>query len=122
MTVLFFMLNLSAGVILMTFGVRFVQTGMERALGSSLRLWLTRAGRWRFTTAFAGTGLAIVLQSARKKHLSRLRNGISASILSSDLHLENLRGLKELNSQISSIAHPILTRSGLLQETRLIPR
>lgn len=57
---------------------------------------------------------------SRKKHLKRLANGDAASFDSSDVHLETLRGLKDVNSYYSSIAYPILYRSGQLLETRLI--
>ena len=59
-------------------------------------------------------------RQSRKKHLKRIRNGEEISLESSDLHLETLRALRELNSQIASIAYPILLRNGQLLETRLI--
>lgn len=57
---------------------------------------------------------------SRKKHLKRIRNSEEISLESSDLHLETLRSLKDLNSQIASIAYPILIRNGQLLETRLV--
>lgn len=59
-------------------------------------------------------------RQSRKKHLKRIRNGEEASLESSDLHLETLRALRELNSQIAAIAYPILLRNGQLLETRLV--
>ncbi len=59
-------------------------------------------------------------RNSRKKHLKRIRNNEEISLESSDLHLETLRALKDLNSQIGSIAYPILIRNGQLLETRLI--
>ncbi|NOX39779.1 MAG: Na/Pi cotransporter family protein [Alphaproteobacteria bacterium] len=59
-------------------------------------------------------------RKSRKKHLKRLREGAEASFESSDVHLETLRNLKELNSNIAAIAYPILYRGGQLLETRLI--
>jgi phosphate:Na+ symporter len=59
-------------------------------------------------------------RSSRKKHLKRIRLGEEISLESSDLHLETLRALKDLNSQIASIAYPILFRNGQLLETRLV--
>ena len=57
---------------------------------------------------------------SRKKHLKRLASGDGQSFDSSDIHLETLRGLKDINSYYSAIAYPILYRSGQLLETRLI--
>lgn len=59
-------------------------------------------------------------RSSRKGHLKRLSEGGSVSFESSDIHLETLRGLKDLNSQFSAVAYPILIRGGQLLETRLI--
>ena len=57
---------------------------------------------------------------SRKNHLRRLQDGRTESFESSDVHLETLRALRDLNSHISSIAYPILYRNGQLLETRLI--
>jgi phosphate:Na+ symporter len=59
-------------------------------------------------------------RKSRKKHLKRIRHNEEVSLESSDLHLETLRALKDLNSQIASIAYPILYRHGQLLETRLV--
>lgn len=56
----------------------------------------------------------------RRTHLRRLSQGTEVSFDSSDLHLETLRGLKEFNSRVASVAYPILYRKGQLLETRLI--
>ena len=56
---------------------------------------------------------------SHERHLDRLRSGSEESIDSSDLHLETVRGLKEINSLFASIAYPILTKNGQLLETRL---
>ena len=53
-------------------------------------------------------------------HLARLKSGEEASIDTSDLHLETVRALKEINSLFSTVAVPILSRSGQLRETRLV--
>ncbi len=58
-------------------------------------------------------------RSSRKLHLQRILNGSERSLESSDLHLETLRALKDLNSQIASVSYPILHRSGQLLENRL---
>ena len=59
-------------------------------------------------------------RKSRKRHLKRLREGAEESLESSDIHLETLRALKDLNSQIAAIAYPILVRGGQLLETRLV--
>lgn len=64
--------------------------------------------------------MAMRERKSRKRHLKRLREGIETSFESSDIHLETLRALRQLNSQISAIAYPILYRSGQLLETRLV--
>ncbi|MCP4383026.1 MAG: Na/Pi cotransporter family protein [Hyphomicrobiales bacterium] len=57
---------------------------------------------------------------SRKHHLTRLQTGSEASIESSNLHLETLTALKDINSQITSIAYPILYRAGQLLDSRLV--
>ncbi len=57
---------------------------------------------------------------SRKRHLQRLSDGRSDSFESSDVHLETLRALRDLNGHISAVAYPILYRNGQLLETRLI--
>ena len=66
------------------------------------------------------TEMARVERSSRKKHLKRLGKGEETSFDSSDIHLETLRALREINSLIATVAYPILHRSGQLLETRLI--
>ena len=59
-------------------------------------------------------------RSSRKKHLRRLSEGSETSFESSDMHLEILRVLREINSHVASVCYPILYRGGQLLETRLI--
>jgi phosphate:Na+ symporter len=59
-------------------------------------------------------------RKSRKKHLRRLSEGSENSLETSDIHLETLRALKELNSQIAAVAYPILYKHGQLLETRLV--
>lgn len=59
-------------------------------------------------------------RSSRKKHLRRLSDGSKTSFASSDIHLEALRVLREINSHVASVCYPILYRGGQLLETRLI--
>ncbi len=60
-------------------------------------------------------------QDSRKAHLKRLTAGDADSLGSSDIHLETAYSLKELNSWIVTVAHPILHREGQLLTTRLAP-
>ncbi len=59
-------------------------------------------------------------RKSRKLHLARLQNGREESFETSDMHLETLRALRDINGHISAIAYPILYRNGQLLETRLI--
>ena len=59
-------------------------------------------------------------RKSRKRHLKRLARGGASSFDSSDLHLETLRALKDLNAHFAEVAYPILYRNGQLLETRLI--
>lgn len=53
------------------------------------------------------------------RHLERLQSGMTQSIETSDIHLEAVRALKEINSLMASVAYPLLTQSGDLLESRL---
>ena len=64
--------------------------------------------------------MARMERSSRKKHLRRLSDGDTDSAKSSDIHLETAYTLKEFNSWIISVAHPILAREGQLLATRLV--
>lgn len=59
-------------------------------------------------------------RTSRKRHLMRLQKGNAESFETSDIHLETLRALREVNSHISAVAYPILYKTGQLLETRLI--
>ncbi|MGR3290388.1 MAG: Na/Pi cotransporter family protein [Paracoccaceae bacterium] len=59
-------------------------------------------------------------RQSRKQHLKRLSEGGSVSVETSDIHLETLRGLKDLNNLCANVAYPLLYRNGQLLETRLI--
>ena len=61
-----------------------------------------------------------LVQDSSKNHLERLRQGIPASIQSSDMHLEIVRALKELNSLVTTMAYPRLKETGDLLESRLV--
>lgn len=56
------------------------------------------------------------------RHLARLRGGQETTIETSDIHLEIVRSLKEINSLLVKVAYPILTENGDLLESRLSAR
>ena len=58
-------------------------------------------------------------RESHDRHLKRLQSGTPQSIDTSDLHLEVVRALKEINSLLASVAYPLLTESGDLLESRL---
>ena len=64
--------------------------------------------------------MARMERSSRKKHLRRLSANDPDSFSSSDIHLETAYSLKEFNSWVISVAHPILAREGQLLSTRLV--
>lgn len=58
-------------------------------------------------------------RDSRERHLRRLQSGRMESIETSDIHLEVLRALKEVNSLLVSLAYPVLAERGELLESRL---
>ncbi len=54
------------------------------------------------------------------QHFARVAAGRAESVASSSLHLDVLRDLKRVNSYLTSVAYPILERSGELAESRLV--
>ena len=58
-------------------------------------------------------------QNLQRLHLGRLREGLTESIETSNIHQETLRALKQINTAFSIIANPILTETGDLLDSRL---
>jgi phosphate:Na+ symporter len=56
---------------------------------------------------------------AGDRHFARLRSGRAESIETSSIHVDIIRDLKRINSHLTSVAYPILERSGELSESRL---
>jgi phosphate:Na+ symporter len=56
---------------------------------------------------------------AAENHFARLREGLTASVETSSLHLDILRDLKRIFSHICSIAYPVLEAAGELRSSRL---
>jgi phosphate:Na+ symporter len=61
-------------------------------------------------------------QMLQRQHLGRLREGLTESIETSNIHQETLRALKQVNSAFSIVAHPILLGTGDLLDSRLSER
>ena len=57
-----------------------------------------------------------------ERHLKRLEKGAERSIETSDIHIETVRTLKQINSLLATMAYGILTGSGELLDTRLAGR
>jgi phosphate:Na+ symporter len=60
-----------------------------------------------------------VEQAAAEAHFARLREGRTASVETSSLHIDILRDLKRIHSHICSVAYPALEAAGELQPSRL---
>ncbi len=60
-----------------------------------------------------------VEQRLERKHLTRLRQGLTESIETSAIHIDLLRSLKVLNTAFAMIAYPLLKEQGELLESRL---
>ncbi|MGX9356683.1 Na/Pi cotransporter family protein [Roseobacteraceae bacterium S113] len=60
-----------------------------------------------------------VEQKLQRSHIGRLREGLSESIETSNIHQETLRALKQINAAFSMVGHPILLKSGDLLKSRL---
>lgn len=63
--------------------------------------------------------MRVLERQSHDSHLKRLQSGTPESIETSNLHLEAVRALKEINSLLVTVAYPILTESGDLLESRL---
>ncbi len=66
--------------------------------------------------------LSRVIRNSRKRHLKRLSSGEEMSFDTSDIHLEVLNALKDINSLFASVAYPTLYRNNEMLETKLIDR
>ena len=58
-------------------------------------------------------------QGLQRSHLERLKQGLSESIETSNIHQETLRALKQVNSAFTMVAYPILSETGDLLGSRL---
>jgi phosphate:Na+ symporter len=65
--------------------------------------------------------MRVLERRSHNSHLMRLQSGTPESIETSDMHLEIVRALKEINSLLVTVAYPLLTESGDLLQSRLAP-
>ncbi|MGY8997044.1 MAG: PhoU domain-containing protein, partial [Alphaproteobacteria bacterium] len=56
---------------------------------------------------------------AQERHYLRLEQGVAASLETSELHLDILRDLTQINAHLTSVAYPILEEAGDLYRSRL---
>jgi phosphate:Na+ symporter len=61
-------------------------------------------------------------QELQRAHLGRLREGLTESIETSNIHQEALRALKQVNTGFTMAAYPILTETGDLLSSRISSR
>jgi len=61
-------------------------------------------------------------QQSNEQHYQRLQSGSSESIETSNIHLETIRALRQINSLFAAVAYPILSQSGHLLDSRLAKR
>jgi len=58
-------------------------------------------------------------QQSNEHHYQRLQSGAAASVETSNIHLETIRALRQINSLFAAIAYPIVSQSGDLLDSRL---
>ena len=58
-------------------------------------------------------------QQSAEHHYQRLQSGSAESIETSNIHLETIRALRQINSLFAAVAYPILSHSGDLLDSRL---
>ena len=63
--------------------------------------------------------IRILEQQSNEQHYQRLQSGSPASIETSNIHLETIRALRQINSLFAAVAYPILSESGDLLDSRL---
>lgn len=63
--------------------------------------------------------IRILEQQSNEHHYQRLQSGSPESIETSNIHLETIRALRQINSLFAAVAYPILSISGDLLDSRL---
>ena len=59
-------------------------------------------------------------QASTTRHMDRLRKGTVKSVETSEIHLDAIRDLVQINTLLTAVAYPILEQSGELLDSRLI--
>ena len=123
--------TLAGSVALLLWGVRMVQTGVQRAFGAKLRSTLGQALENRFKVFLAGAGVTAILHSsnltglmitrfAAGGHVERLRSRRIDTAETSALRLDALRDLKDVNAHlVAGAMYPVLESKGELLAGRL---
>jgi len=63
--------------------------------------------------------IRVLEQQSNEHHFQRLQSGAAASVETSNIHLETIRALRQINSLFAAVAYPILSQSGDLLDSRL---
>jgi phosphate:Na+ symporter len=59
-------------------------------------------------------------RAAIERHFKRLRTGDDRAGAGGAMHLDTIRDLKRVEAHLAAIAHPLLERSHLLRQSRLV--
>jgi phosphate:Na+ symporter len=61
-----------------------------------------------------------MVSQSEEMHMKRLRDGNPESFESSSIHIDVIRDMKEINSLLVALAYPVLSKAGMLRESRLL--
>lgn len=100
--------------------IRSLQARVEANLQLALNVLLSADIESARSLAREKEVLRSLVRDSNRRHMERLRQGSADSIATSDIHIEVLRALKEINSLLVIVAYPILTESGQLLSSRLV--
>lgn len=100
--------------------IRSLQARVEANLQLALNVLLSADVESARSLAGEKEVLRDLVRDSNRRHMERLRQGSADSIATSDMHIEVLRALKEINSVLVTVAYPILTESGQLLSSRLV--
>ncbi|MFT3688401.1 Na/Pi cotransporter family protein [Paenirhodobacter sp.] len=100
--------------------IRSLQARVEANLQLALNVLLSADVESARALAREKEVLRGLVRDSNRRHMERLRQGSPDSIATSDIHIEVLRALKEINSLLVTVAYPILTQTGQLLPSRLV--
>lgn len=110
--ILLIILHIAGAVALLTWTVRLVRTGVERAFEVQLRLWLRRSAKSRLLAAATGTITAVLLQSSTAVAIM-VSNFVSKGSISTLVGLAMLLG--------ADVGSAVVTQVLLFRQDFLIP-